>query len=163
MSIRLPLKTVFDQNNSTVQSAGPTSVAGGAAYNFTIPLDTDQILVKYTTSTVGAGASAVLQTSDDGGTTWYDVARTSIVSNAISGTAQWLAGSTISPGMATGINQLSSILTVGIGSAAASTLGAQQISGLPIMGQNNRVFIRYGAVTSIINERVTVYANQQSK
>lgn len=166
MSIRLPLQTVFDYNNTTIQGGGPSSTAGGVAKQFTIPLDTDSVVVKLQASVAGGGVSAVFQTSDDGGTTWYDVARSSIVSNANNTTAEWLAVPTISPGhgmSAAASAGSSSVVTATPGSAAASTLGVRQYSGLPIMGQTNRVFLRYtAAITSIINERVTVYANQQS-
>jgi len=99
---------------------------------------------------MGGGASATLQTTDDGGTTWYDVARSSIVSNANGTTAEWLAGGTVVDANA-------------IGSAAASSLGGAAVSGLPILSQRGRVFLRYGAaITSIISETVEVMANSQS-
>lgn len=169
MGIRLPLKAVLDVNNSTEVGSGPASTAGGVAHTFTLPQDTDGVVVKFTASILAGGASATLQTTDDGGSTWYDVARTSIVSNANNTTAQWLA----SPVMGFGIRNTNGVASVGtgtavsvmatIGNAAASTLGSRDFSGLPILSQQGRIFLRYtAAVTSIINERVTVYANSQS-
>jgi len=167
MSIRLPLQTVFDYNNTTIQAGGPASVSGGVAKQFNIPLDTDNIVIKLQASVMGGGVSATFQTSDDGGTTWYDVQRSSIVSNANGSTAEWLN----IPLVNDGTHNFSSVVATGsiqtisrtIGSAAASSLGVQEMSGLPVMGQTNRVFLRYtSAITSIISERVTVYANQQS-
>lgn len=161
MSIRLPLQTILDYND--VGNVGVTSVAGGVAKTFLLPQDTNNVVVKYTASTVGGGTSVFFQTSDDGGTTWYDVARTSVVSNANNTTAQWLSIPVIGAGMATGVNKASSLLTVGIGSAAASTLGSQQVSGLPILGQNNRVFLTYtAAVSANALSRVEVKVNNQS-
>lgn len=169
MSIRLPLQTVLDQNNSTEVGSGPASVNGGVAFQFTIPQDADNITVKYMTSILGGGASATLQTTDDGGTTWYDVARTSIVSNANATTAEWLSAPVMGMGFrptyglsSVGTGTAVSILST-IGNAGASTLSQKEFSGLPILSQRGRVFLRYGAaVTSVINERVQVKVNSQS-
>ena len=172
MSIRLPLKTVLDVNNSAINATGPASTVGGVAHPFVLPQDTDNVVVKFTASVLGGGASAVLQTTDDGGSTWYDVARTSIVSNAITGpTAEWLSVPVNGFGFGSDVQVQTSALgstNTGvalntIGSAGASTLGAKKNSGLPILSQQGRVFLRYtSAVTSILNERVTVSANSQS-
>ena len=175
MSIRLPLRTVLDVNNSTENATGPASTAGGVANTFDLPQDTEAVVVKWTASVLGGGASAVLQTTDDGGSTWYDVGRTSIVSNANNAvTAEWLSvpvagfgyrgGNVIASTIA--VNSVilvsSSVLNT-IGSAGASTLGSHSYSGMPILSQRGRIFFRYtAAVTSIINERVRVYAHTQS-
>ena len=175
MSIRLPLKIVLDANNSTVNATGPASTAGGVAHTFDLPQDVDGVVVKFTASVLAGGASATLQTTDDGGSTWYDVGRTSIVSNANNAvTAEWLSipvagfgyrgGNIIASTVATGsvITVTSSILNT-IGAAGASTLGSQSYSGMPILSQRGRIFLRYtAAVTSILNERVRVYAQSQS-
>src|SRR3990167_3533767 len=169
MSIRLPLQIVLDRNNSTVNATGPASTAGGVAHEFTLPQDIDGVVVKLTASVLAVGVSATLQTTDDGGTTWYDVARTSIISNAIEENAQWLS----SPVVGIGIRNTNGIASVGtgtavsilatIGTAAASSLGSRDFSGLPILSQRGRIFLRYtAAVTSILNERVRVYANSQA-
>lgn len=173
MAIRLPLTTLLDYNQTTENGAGVAgvnaSVAGGQALPFLIPQDTDNVVVKFTTSILAGAASATLQTSDDGGTTWYDVARTSVVSNANATNAQWLSTPVIGIGVAT----TTGIASVGggvhtsvygaIGSAAASSLGQLSVSGLPILGRSARIFIRYTtAITSVINMRATVSANNQS-
>lgn len=170
--IRLPLTGVLDVNNDVEVGSGPASTLGGVAHEFTLPQDTDNVVVKFTASILAGAASAVLQTTDDGGTTWYDVARTSIVSNANNAvTAEWLSVPTIGFGFASGVQNQASALGANnvpvalntIGSAGASTLGQKQNSGMPILSQRGRVFLRYSsAVTSIINERVRVYANNQS-
>lgn len=159
MSIRLPLQGVLDVTNIDL---GAGSVAGGYAYPFKIPQDTDNIVVKFSPSVVTGNMSATLQTSDDGGTTWYDVARTSVLSLASQG-PQWLVGSTATPGQRTAVIQASSVITAGIGHANASTLGSQQISGLPILGIQNRVFLILGGGATINSgSRVQVMVNQQS-
>ena len=49
------------------------------------------------------------------------------------------------------------------GSAAASSLGVSGMSGIPILSQRGRVFLRYSnAVTSVISERIKVMVNSQS-
>lgn len=163
MAIRLPLTTVLDYDD--VGQTGATSVAGGVAKTFRIPQDTDNVVVKLTASVIAGGVSATFQTTDDGGTTWYDVARTSIVSNANNANAEWLNCGVNGTGMATGVNGFpaNSILTVGIGNAAASTLGVRQVSGLPIMSQYGRVFLRYTAAVSGTDlARVQVKVNSQN-
>lgn len=174
MSIRLPLTTVFDLNNSTVNATGPASAAGGVANAFLLPQDCDNVLVKLEASVMAGGVSATFQTSDNGGSTWFDVARTSIVSNTGGSVlAQWLSIPVAGVGVRTGVVAPSVVATGSVqsfgsvygasGSSGASTLGQLEVSGLPIMGRNNRVFLRYtAAVTSIISERVQVFANSQS-
>lgn len=166
MAVRLPLTNVLDYDD--VGNVGAGSTAGGVAKTFFIPQDTDNVIVKLTASIGGAGVSATFQTTDDGGVTWFDVARTSIVSNAPNQNAQWLS----IPVITTGVNpivvsnsQAGSVLAGTIGSAAASTLGSRQLSGLPILSTLNRVFLIYtGNVTATgaIQARVQVKANSQS-
>lgn len=177
MSIRLPLTTVLDYNQTTENGAGVAgvnaSVAGGQALPFLIPQDTDNVVVKFVASVKGGGASALFQTSDDGGTTWFDVSRTSIISGGVTGLAEWLNISTITPGVATTYvsgtipsvgGQAAASIYGAPGNAAASTLGQKAVSGLPILGRQNRIFIQYpsAAITSVIAMRVTVSANNQS-
>lgn len=143
---------------------GAGSVAGGIGHTFMLPLDTDSVTIKMTASVEGA-YSAVLQTTDDGGTTWYDVGRTSIVSNANGTTAEWLtvpvAGfgyktATISSTVATGSVVATGPILQPTGSAAASSLGQKSFSGLPIMNQLGRVFIRItGDVANVAYNTVT--------
>lgn len=175
MAIRLPLKQVLDNNTDTENGAGVAgdnaSTAGVAAYDFTLPQDTSNVVVKFTASIAGAGASVTLQTSDDGGTTWYDVARSSVISNAVDENAEWVTGSTTAPGIGSRVYGQNSVAGAtneavqlnGIGEAAASALGQSETSGLPILGLVGRAAVIYSAgITSIINERIRVYANDQS-
>lgn len=164
MGVRLPLQTVLDQNDSG--DVGANSVAGGVGYNFTMPQDADTIIVKLTASVAGGGVSAVLQTTDDGGTTFYDVGRTSVVSNANNTTAVFTAGFVNAGGVATAVNAFpaNSILSVGIRNTAASTLATNQVSGLPILSPLNRVFLIYtGNITLNDLARVQVKVNSQSQ
>lgn len=171
MSIRLPLATILDKND--VNNVGAGSVVGGVAFPFQLPQDTDNVVVKLTASIIAGGVSATFQTSDDGGTTYYDVARTSIVSNANATTAEWLSIPVIGVGVrsgqvATSIVATGSVVSFGsvfsaTGSSGASTLAQLSVSGLPILGTQNRVFLRYtAAVTGNDLARVQVKANSQS-
>jgi len=160
MGIRIPTNTVL---TALATDTGTASVAGGVPFPFLIPQDTDNIVVKFQASLVAAGASVTLQTSDDGGTTYYDVARTSTVSAAGVGNAQWISAPVIS----SGINPRTtfagaSIIGGTIGSAAASTLASGQVSGLPILGIQNRLFVIYSGNITTSSIVATVKVNSQS-
>lgn len=166
MGIRLPLTTVLDYND--VPQTGAGSVAGGVAQTFILPQDTDNVVVKLQASVIAGGVSATFQTTDDGGITWYDVARTSIVSNTgqsvLGGghtNAEWLSIPVVGLGVRTA--QAGSVFG-STGSAAASILASKTVSGLPIMGQLNRVFLQYtAAITSTDLARVQVKVNNQNQ
>lgn len=168
MSIRLPLKSVGSFTDTNELGAG--SVAGGVPHVFTLPQDCDNVVLKMTASVAGAGVAAIFQTTDDGGTTYYDVASTSIVSNANATTAEWLSVPVVGAGVRVLQSQTAvtgSVLstTRTIGSAAASTLGSGQYSGLPVLSEQGRVFIVItGNVTSAAANSITtkVYTNSQS-
>jgi hypothetical protein len=171
MAIRLPLTTVLDYT-VTSTDRGSGSVSGGIAKPFLIPQDTDNIVVKFYPSLVGATVSATLQTSDDGGTTWYDVVRTPTLATS-QNAPLWASAPVCGVGVrspvlpisstTTGVSQTSILQTTG--SASASTLGAGQVSGLPILGVANRIFLIYtGDITaaSFNYTQVKVLVNSQS-
>lgn len=170
MAIRLPLTTVVSKTQA--DETGVNSVAGGVQIPFVIPQDTDNVVVKFTTSVAGA-YSAVFQTTDDGGTTYYDVARTSIVSNANNTTAEWLSIPVEGVGFRSQVVAQTSVSAATntaialntIGAAAASTIGGAQQTGLPLLSQQARLFIRItGNVTSAASNTYTaqVKVNSQS-
>lgn len=149
MSIRLPLQTVLSATNNDEVGAG--SVGGGVPILFTVPQDTDNFTVKFTASTVGGGVSAQVQTTDDGGTTWFSVGRTSIVSNAVGDNAQWMSVSTVGQGIGSSsiVATGSVIAGTGIGSAQPSLVGSGEMTGLPILSQQARIIIQItGSLTS---------------
>lgn len=172
MSIRLPLQTIFSVDEGLTET-GPASTSGGVANAFLLPADCDNVVVKYNASIVGGGASLIFQTSDDGGTTWFDVQRTSIISNGTSILAEWLSIPVATLGLRTGVitpsvvatgsvQSFGSVLTT-IGRAQASNLAQREVSGLPILGRQARTFRVYtAAVTSIHSESIRVSANSQS-
>ena len=155
---------MLDYNDAGQTGAG--SVAGGVAKTFTLPQDTDNVVVKLTASVIAGAVSATFQTTDDGGATWYDVARTSVVSNANNTTAEWLSipvtGTGMNPIVKSTLN-VGSILGGSPGSAAASTLGSPHIPGLPNMSPTGVVFLIYtSTATSPDLSRLQGKANNQS-
>jgi hypothetical protein len=159
MSIRLPLQTIYD-NTSTNQ--GTTSVAGGWNFNFKLPQDTDNVVVKFTASVTAGGARATFQTSDDGGTTFYDVASTSVLSG---GVPQWLSIPTISAGINPQVvsnTNAASVVGGSIGPAVAGSLGSQEVSGLPVLGLQNRIFLETAGNATAVSARMQVMVNNQS-
>lgn len=168
MSIRKPIK-ILSYNDSGDVGAG--SVSGMTTKTFNIPQDTDNIVMKVQASLVGTSASFTLQTTDDGGTTWYDVVRSKLVTVANNTVADWCSVPVVGFGQRTFVNGASSTTSgqtaasIGgtTGSAAASTLGAGQYSGLPIMDTFARVGIIFtGNVTTNDKLQVDIYANNQS-
>lgn len=119
------------------------------------------MVLKLTASTVGGGMSAFLQTTDDGGTTWFDVGRTSVVSNSV----QWLSAPVIGAGIrSTQLDTVTgSIAGRAIGAATASTVGIQQMTGMPILSPLGRVVLSYATAGMAHNTaRVEIKVNSQS-
>jgi hypothetical protein len=163
MAIRFPLVVVKSQQY--LNETGTSSLAGGIPVMVNIPQDTDNVLLKLTASTVGGGVSAVFQTTDDGGTTWYDVGRTSVVSNANNDTAQFLSIPVINAGVGTAVLQTtSSVYTAGIGNSPASALGQNRMSGMPLLSQTARAFlILSGNHTAATGSQITVEVKVNSQ
>lgn len=162
MSIRLPLTGVLD-TTSTDQGTG--SVNGGWAFPFKVPQDCDNVLLKLTPSVTAGGVSVIFQTSDDGGTTFYDVARTSIASqNELGKAPQFLSIPVIQgPITRASVVATGSVIAVNsMGPVSASTLGTGQYSGLPLMGLQNRAFLISTGNATAISARIQVLVNSQS-
>ena len=170
MAIRLPLKNVALFTDAGEEGVG--SVGQGVPHTFVIPQDTDNVVVKFTASVEGA-YSALLQTTDDGGTTWFDVARTSIVSNATGNKAEWLSTPVCGFGYSTtvispSVVAVGSVVTRGsvlstIGQA--SSLGQRAYSGMPILSQQGRVLLIItgdAADVAYNTATITVMVNSQS-
>lgn len=166
MSVRLPLQTVLSSDNSTEVGAG--SVGGGVSILFTIPQDTDNIVVKLIASVAGGGVSAQAQTTDDGGNTWYALGRTSVVSNAVGDNAQFLSIPTNGYGFgAPSVVAVGSVVSgFAIGTAQPSTMAQYgDMSGLPILSQQGRIVLQIvGTITAAASNQIItqVKVNQQS-
>lgn len=159
MAINKPTQTLLDVTNTDL---GAASLIGGYAYPFQVPSDVTTIAVRFRPSVLVGHMGVILQTSPDGGTTFYDVARTSTMSLAYAANAQFLVGSSIAPGMNPRVGGGPSVLGGAIGAATASSLGSQQVSGLPLLGQTNRLFmILGGSVSQNDGCRAEVFATGQ--
>lgn len=163
MAIRLPLTTVVSLNNNDEVGAG--SVNGVVASNpFQLPTDIDNVVVKLKATMAGGGVSAMLQTTDDGGTTWYGVGRTSIVSAATGDNVEWLSvpvagfGVTTSSVVATG----SVIAGSPIGSAKPSVLSSKSMTGLPILSTTARIALQLQAGITSSSILTEVKVNSQA-
>ncbi len=168
MSIRLPLKQVLDLVDTGDVGAG--SVSGALTRTFLVPQDCDNVVLKLTASVVGGAVDATFQTTDDGGTTWYDIARTSIVSLAPNGAAQWLNIPVSGSGFRSAVQGQNSVAGAtntavalnAIGNSPSS-LGQSQVSGLPLLSTTNRVRVVFtGNLVSNDLLRIQVKANSQS-
>lgn len=165
MSIRLPLQAVVQDVRPS--ETGTSSIGGTINIPVTLPQDTDNVVVKLVASVAGAGVSAQLQTTDDGGLTWYGIGRTSIVSNAVGDNAQWISATVVGTGLSS-----SSLVAVGsvvagqgIGSAQPSTLASGDLTGLPILSPTARVALQItGSITVAASNIITttVSANSQA-
>lgn len=154
MSIRIP--------TSPALTFTSTATSGTDSQTVILPQDVDNVTVKLTADTftgTNPTCDVYIQTSDDGGTTWYDMGNLGQVTAAIvNQNARWGFFSTLG-----GPKRTQGASVLDIGAAAASTAGVQSYTGLPIMGRALRVFLKYGG-TQLANSGITVkvYTNQQS-
>ena len=164
MSIRLPLTTVLSSTNNDEVGAG--SVNGVVAIPFNIPQDTDNVVVKLRATMAGGGVSAQLQTTDDGGVTWFGVARTSIISAAQGDAAQWLSVPVTGYGIrgASVVSTVPSIVSGAIiGNAAPSTLSIiGGYTGLPLLSPLARIALQLQAGITSSSILTEVKVNNQS-
>ena len=154
MSFRGPLQVI--------KQISDTSTTGTVNTTFLLPQDIDSLVVKLWTGTTFSGTSPTAdvycQTTDDGGTTWYDCGRFDQLTTAVTNAnAKW---------MEIPIQNSAANTPLGkgyTGSVASSTIGVASVSGLPILSQLFRVAIVYGGTigtNSAIN--VNVLANNQA-
>lgn len=150
MSIRIPNSPVLDYS-STVATATTDSAT------CLLPQDTDAITVFVWAPTFGLTTSDVyVQTSPDGGTTWFDMGDVQVTAAIV------FANSRIAMYSTTGATDRSNQLTNSvIGSAGASTVGANLFSGVPILGRNLRVYFKTTG-TGASTVRVQVYVQNQT-
>ncbi len=162
MGFRQPQQTVLDTTSTDVSG----SVAGGWAFPFRLPQDCDSAFVKITPSVTAGGVSVIWQTSDDGGSTFYDVARSSIASNNLTGPHWMPVILNQGPTVRASVVAVGSVIAVNnIGPSNASTLGGLNgptYSGLPVMGANRLFLVSTGNATAI-SARMEVKVNSQNR
>lgn len=150
MSLRIPLRNA--------KQIVDTSLTGTVNNIVTLDQDVDSVVVKLfagTFSGTSPTADVYVQTSDDGGTTWYDCAHFAQITTAITAAnALW----------ATIPVQGTAAVTNGYtGAAAAASISASRVSGLPVLSQIIRVSIVYGGtVGTNAGITVNVYESNQA-
>lgn len=171
MGIRFPLQTVLDYNDSG--NTGATSVVSAT---FKVPQDADNIIIKVPVSSINGTnpvAAIYVQTTDDGGTTWYDMARLPDVTQTAvtNANALWASIPVNGFGMRTTQSPTVSVLGGGAGASVLSVTGnasmrglaAQSQSGLPVLGPLNRIQISYaGTIALNAGLQVQVKVNSDS-
>lgn len=172
MGIRIPNQNIKSYSEVNGNTPGASSVLGGTPVPFNTPQDSDAFALSLRASVSGGGYSAIWQTSPDGGTTWYDVGRTSIVSNTglpAGGlqNAEWLFVSNVGPSTKVVPSLIATGSIVGvtgsIGKAAASTLAAGTMSGMPIFNTNRAFLVSSGTITATSIVAVDIYAHNQNR
>lgn len=149
MGIRLPSQVVLDYTMAVASGTDSKTVL--------LPQDTDNITIIAWAPTLGATSDDIyIQTTPDGGTTWFDMMNMQFTAATVFQNAKIASLSTV--GTTDRSNQLTNSV---IGSAAASTIGANLFSGVPIMGQALRVFHKIGG-SGANSIRVQVLVNQQT-
>lgn len=153
-------------SSRSILAVTDTAITGTVLYPFTVPQDLQSVAVKvFLNSTWNASGSALVyfQTSEDGGTTWRDMAVISIGAATIAATmnnqnAQFftiaVAGHT-DRGAANFVGSVAAS-TLSAGTPAASAVGVT--SGLPILGTANRVQITYANTITTGGINVVIYA-----
>ncbi len=170
MGIRFPLTTVLDYTDTGLGASSVTSKT------FTIPQDADNIVLKVPVASISGTSPAFdifLQTSDDGGTTWYDQARLpQITGTTIANAgALWASVPVIGMGIRTtqgpqvsvlGGGPGSSILSI-TGNASVRGLAAGSVSGLPVLGPLGRIQMSIaGTIATNDGVQIQVKVNSSS-
>lgn len=161
MAIRLPTTTVLDYNDSG--NTGATSVVSKVFY---LPQDTDNVILKIPVASINGTAPTAdvyLQTTDDGGTTFYDVARVTIPATTVASVLSVANASAMwanAPVLGSPDNKNSGSI---VGNASVRGLASNTYSGLPLLSTYGRVQISYGGTITTNNGlQVQVKVNQQS-
>lgn len=138
----------FRANSATagrVLSVSNTATsAGSTTYNFTIPQDAQSIVGKFWTAsnftpTATNAAQVTIQTSEDGGTTWRDVAAWTTQAAIVNDSAHFVSipvAGAVAHGVA---NWIGSVQASTLALAATASVATGVASGLPMMGTLGRV------------------------
>ncbi len=143
------------RNPILVKSITNTATSGTTNYDFFIPQDTDSVTVKlYTGTFTGTNPTldVYVQTTDDGGVTWYDLGHfAQLVADVTKQNANWMTFSTNTAFIAPSVS-------------GASTLGAGKAAPVPILSTLMRVAVIVGG-TLVANAgtEVRVYSASQAR
>lgn len=148
--IRFPLTTVFSKTTNATVSTDST---------FVLPnYDFDSITAKFTAASFSASEGSTfkcyIQTTDDGGTTFYDCARFSLSTT----------NGTITNANAKFINIPVSVGTAAyIGNTSSGSITTDTVSGLPFLSNSGRVrWTLTNCNTAVISVTISLLANNQS-
>lgn len=166
MSIRIPNSPVLAFTSSIASAVTDAATV-------ILPQDTDAITVMVTSSVFGLTTlNTFVQTSADGGTTWIDMGNIGTIVATTGGTTAtalqqpWVAhfdsiGAQPSGGT-TSVVSVGSVATRFINKQGASVAAAGQYTGVPLLGQNLRIF--HSATGTGASDILTrVFVHNQSK
>lgn len=155
MSIRTPLRTA--------KQIVETALTGTLLYTFNVDQDIDNLVCKMSVGTftgTSPTADIYIQTTDDGGTTWYDMGHFAQVTTAITNAnALWM---TIP---VNGTSAVSSSTTSNgyTGAAADASISASKVSGIPVLNNLVRVKVVYGGTVGVnVGITINIYESSQA-
>jgi len=152
MAIRVPNK-IFGWTNTRV-------TAGTDTYDFLLPQDCSGFTVQVYTGTFSGTnetADIYVQTSPDGGSTWYDMGHFPQIVAAVTKNGSMFAHfSTTRP-------EISGLSGSAIGAGTTSALAAGEYSGVPILGRNTRIlYTQAGTQMANAGTVINVFADQDA-
>lgn len=149
-----------------VISITDTATSGTVLYPFTIPQDSDSIVAKVWlqgTWSASGTATIVFQTSEDGGTTWRDVAGTTIGAATVAASmnntnAHFISIACIGSNAKGAANYVGSVAASSAGVTAVNASAVGTVTGLPMLGTAGRIQIVYTATISTGGVNIDVFA-----
>ena len=165
MAIRIPSSPILDWHSSIASATTDATTC-------LLPQDTDSITVAVSSSVFGITTlQTFIQTTPDGGTTWFDMGSTPVIA-AVTGPTTATAAQ--APYMAhfdtvgaetnwgtTSVVKVGSVIALNINQVSSSAIGAGQYSGIPIMGRLLRIFHK-ATGTGASDIRTQVYVHNQN-
>lgn len=158
-------------SSAKILSVNDTATSGTVLYPFSIPQDAENCVAKVWLATgwsASGTATITIQTSEDGGTTFRDVAAVTVGASTVAATMGnqnahfiplWIIGGT-DHGVA---NYVGSVAASTLALAATNASAVGVTSGLPLMGTFGRVQIVYTATISTGGVLVDIFAPTTSR
>lgn len=165
----MALRNTFPTASSII-SVTDTATSGAVTYPFTVPQDCESIVAKvWLQSTWSASGTAIvfIQTTEDGGTTWRDVASTTIGASTVAASmgnqyAHFIPISLTANTDKGSTNYVGSVAASTISLAAVNASAVGITSGLPMMSTAGRIQIQYTATISTGGVNVQIFAPTQA-